>query len=123
MPLPNGILFEDSYVLAISVEPYRVVCAMDFLLTPEHPMYCAPRIGERACFRRGRIEIGNFRRILWDATGYTASTDANGEVDFGTLDDFVEIGDAWKLSGDWGDLVVSGGEISISIDSQEPRGS
>lgn len=119
MPIPRGILFEDSYVLAIGVEPYRVVLAMDFVLTPEHPMYRPPRAGERACFRRGRIEIGKFRCISWDATGFGPSTDAKGEMDFGLLDELAKIEDTWRLSGDWGELVVSGGEMSISIDSQE----
>lgn len=118
MLLPNGILFEDSYVLSISAEPYKVVFAMDFVLTSEHPSYCPPRPGERACFRKGKIEIGKFRRLLWDASGYSPSTDAEGELDFGSLDEIVKIDDVWRLSGDWGSLEVSGGEMSVSIDLQ-----
>lgn len=118
MLLPDGIVFEDSYVLGIRVEPYCVVVAMDFVLKPEHPMYRPPRADERSCFREGRIDIRGFERISWDASGYSPSTDARGEQDFGSLDEFTKVGDAWRLSGDWGDLVVSGGEMLVSIDPE-----
>jgi hypothetical protein len=118
MQNPIGLSLEESYVLAIRIEPYRVVFTMDFVLTPEHPMYRPPLAGERACFRRGLIAIRNFQRLAWDSTGYSPSTDASGELDFGTLDRIVNLDGMWMLSGDWGDLQVNGGEISISVDTQ-----
>src|SRR5262245_61427683 len=58
-PIPVGINFADSYVLALHVAPCVLALQVDIVLTPEHLRTRRPR----ACFRRGTIRIEDFRRI------------------------------------------------------------
>ena len=115
MILSEGISFEDSYVLAIVVEPYSLRVSTDFVLTKQHPLYREPAGGERDCFRRGEIRVDGFHRISWLSSRAKASVDSSGELDFGTLDEFIRVDGILNLSGDWGVIEVDGGDLTISF--------
>lgn len=115
MLMPDGISYEDSYVLAIVVEPYSLRITTDFVLTRQHPRYRDPAAGERDCFLRGEIRVDGFRRIAWLATGTKPSIDSSGEADYGTLDEISVDGGEIKLSGDWGTIEVAGGNLAVSF--------
>jgi len=114
--VPTNILFSSSYLLALRIEPYFLELKMDFALTPEHPRYIAPGGREQECYARGRLLLQGFVNIEWTATGNIPSHDATGEVDFGTLDEFVQIGGFWQLSGDFGSMRLEGGNLAINLD-------
>lgn len=112
----SHLILEDSYVLGISIEPYRLEFLMDFVLAPEHPHYQAPAAGEQECFRRGVIRIVDFRTIVWRASNLRPSTDASGELDYGFLDEFeIEEGLA-TFRGDWGEIEVEQGRLVVGFE-------
>jgi hypothetical protein len=111
----DHLALEESYVLGISMSPYRLELDMDFVLTPEHPSYHAPGPAEQECYRRGVIRIENFRRVIWNASNIQPSTDANGEADYGNLDNFHVKGDLISLSGDWGEIEIYGGSLTFEL--------
>jgi hypothetical protein len=41
--IPPEILFNESYVLALDVQPYLIRVSLDFVLTPQHPKYTDAR--------------------------------------------------------------------------------
>jgi hypothetical protein len=115
MDIPADIVFSESYVLGLSVEPYLVRLLMDFVLAPEHPSYAHPRVNEQECYRRGEIRVRGFRRVTWDARGILPSHDSSGEFDFGNLQEPRRVGDPLRLSGDWGTISIVGGEFHIEL--------
>lgn len=116
MSLSTGIAFDGSYVLGISIKPYVFLLTTDFLLTPEHPCYVPPHQGERGCFHRGWLRVDQFSRVHWHATGFPPATDANDEVDFGNIDEISHEGTILRLTGEWGEVEVEGGEVQIGLD-------
>lgn len=107
---------EDSYVLRISIEPYRLELRMDFALTPAHPWYELPRAGEQECYRKGVLRVVNFEAVVWRASNLKPSIDATGELDYGCLDEMIEIEGSLKLRGDWGEIEVTGGQPILNLD-------
>ncbi len=118
MCIPQDILFESSYVLALTVLPYTLTLRMDFALTPEHPLYTPPNPNEQECYVRGTISITGFERLTWETTGILPSRDAEGESDHGNLDEFTREHGRWTLACDAGVIKVVGGTLSISLDAQ-----
>lgn len=115
MSLPEGIVLEESYVLGIHIEPYRLRLNMDFVLAQGHPLYRYPESGDFACYRKGALILNQFREISWHASGLRPSVDAAGDYDYGTVDEFHQGGNFWKFVGDWGVLIVTGGELLVDF--------
>ncbi len=88
---------------------------MDFLLQPAHARYVAPTTAPANKFIRGAIAIENFMNVTWNASGLRPSFDANGEQDYGNLDELSVEGPNRKFSGDWGTIDVIGGDMSVSF--------
>lgn len=110
------IFLENSYVLGIAVEPYRIEFRMDFVLTPTHPNYVPPPATEQECYRRGVICIEGFRALAWRASNTRPSIDKDGELDFDCLDEFVMKDGSTLFGGDWGEIEVEGGEMIVRLD-------
>jgi hypothetical protein len=116
--IPNNVLFENSYVLNLRIEPYVLDVSMDFVLTSSHPAYSLPKLGEQECYKRGRIQIKKFQSLFWKASEIKPSRDAIGEIDYGNLDEFANESGKWQLSGDWGTIEIEGGELEISFEEK-----
>lgn len=110
------LVLENSYVLGITIQPYRVQFDMDFVLTPEHPKYASPSSGETECYRRGVMRICNFRSVAWRASNLKPSTDATGQQDYGCLDELVMDGRLVVLRGDWGEVEIIDGQLTVRLD-------
>lgn len=115
--LPKDICFEDSYVLSITVAPYKLQMHLDFSLHENHPEYRNPKINEHGYFRKGNIVIDTVQDILWECNhNAPPAIDANGEIDWGHLDEFICEDNSWILSGDWGRIKITGGKLSLSLE-------
>lgn len=121
MRLPSFISFEDSYVLSINAAPYNIVLEVDFALLPGHEFYSQPRQDESEYFFKGQLRVDGFDRILWSATKFSPSEDAAGDIDFGTFDEIIYSNNLLKLVGDWGELEITGGALSICIEREDGR--
>jgi len=110
-----GVFLEESYVLDIEARPGRVKFDLDFVLTPEHPNYTAPAVGEQFCFRRGSLEFEGVRRLIWSDQGAPPARDATGEIDFGNIDSltFDEVG--FVLEGSWGRMELRAASVSATL--------
>lgn len=111
------IVLENSYVLGVNIEPYRVEFRMDFVLAPQHPRYEPPKVGEQECYRRGVIRVVDFRTLVWRASTLKPSADAAGELDYGCLDEMVKRDAQVVFLGDWGQIEVSEGQLIFRLDT------
>ena len=107
-----GVYLEDSYVLAISEIPGKLVFSLDAVLTPESPAYEAPRPGEQYCYAAGTLIFEGVHDVDWVNRNQNTFTDASGEEDFGNIDILRMEGTSIVAEGDWGE---------VRIVSQRPR--
>ena len=89
-----GVFLEDSYVLGISESSEQVVFHLDAVLTPEHPAYHSPRLGEQYCYANGNLIFPDVTQIVWLNRNSSHYTDASGEQDLGNIDILTVDGDA-----------------------------
>ena len=51
----SHIVLEESWVLDVDATLNCLIAELDLVLTPEHPGYHPPRVGETYCYRRGTL--------------------------------------------------------------------
>jgi hypothetical protein len=122
VPGLEAVVLEESYVLGVCAGPGTLALRIDFVLTPEHPEYVAPLPDETECFRRGCIVFDGIRRLEWEGQGAPPATDATGEADYGHVDLFEWEGDTYRLSGDFGELTVSGPAPRVALNDRGTTG-
>jgi hypothetical protein len=104
----GGFYFEDSYVLDIKEVGDEIIFELELVLTPRHPSYRLPPLGEQHCYQRGTLIFREVRKCQWLSRRHERFVDAEGEVDFGNIDIFFRKGsDAYYLEGDWGSIEVT----------------
>ncbi|MDU9405102.1 hypothetical protein RTH46_21680 [Pseudomonas sp. zfem004] len=114
-PLLSDIYLEDSYVLAIDEGVNSLVFELEAVLTEKHSKYEKPQEGEYYCYRRVSLRFLNVGAFEWLDRRFLVFSDSSGESDYGNIDKFNG-GDGWyALSGDWGAVVIRGGDIEVVI--------
>jgi hypothetical protein len=116
IPHLEAIVLEESYVLDIHASPGLVSFQVEFALTPAHPAYVAPRPGDVERFCVGRLRFLRVRRLVWDLQGAKPATDASGETDFGHIDFLNWDGTDYRLGGDWGEMDISAGGVTVDLE-------
>lgn len=117
------VLLEESYVLGMRESPDTLEFTLDLVLLRGHPLYCPPAAGEQYCTRRAVLVFPAARRVEWQERRFVPSIDANGEVDFGTVDALCRSGDRYDMSGEWGAVRLTSDVPLLEIEESdaEPR--
>jgi hypothetical protein len=115
----DDVYFEDSYVLAITARPGRVVISLDLVLTPQHPEYRPPAPGEQHCYRRAELVFEGVRQLWWRSSNAPPASDASGELDLGNIDSFTVGENRYHLEGDWGSMDVDAAHPSIRLSGRD----
>jgi hypothetical protein len=116
LPGFDGYYLEDSSVLRISATATEVTFWLDVVLTPKHPLYSPPKPGEQHCYRQARLVFHPPAEVVWEAVRIAPSRDADGEVDFGSIDLFSVEDDWYMLGGDWGRVRIRSSLPSMVLD-------
>ena len=103
----EDLYLEDSWVLSIEAGPSSLSLLMDLVLRESHPDYRTPSRDERYCYRKGLIRFDGVSELTWKSKSMRPAIDASGEEDFGSIDQFEEIGDRYLVSGDFGTIEVT----------------
>lgn len=103
----EDLYLEDSWVLDIRPGEATLALSVDLVLRESHPAYRTPRPGEQYCYRRGLITFEEVTALSWADRGQMPATDASGEEDLGSFDEFEVEGDSYVLAGDFGRIAVS----------------
>lgn len=104
----DGFYLEDSFVLAITEAPSKLMFSLDAVLTPEHPAYRPPRPGQHHCYRPADLTFSEWTRVEWLHRSHRFFTDATGAKDLGNIDALVPGANSVLLEGDWGCVRVWG---------------
>lgn len=114
LPLSNFYL-EDSYVLSIDEVAGSLIFELEAVLTQGHPQYEKPKNGEQYCYRKVLLRFSSVDSIEWLDRRLTGFEDSTGEIDYGNIDSFFRGEDLYVLSGDWGRVIIRGGEVEAVI--------
>jgi hypothetical protein len=107
---------EDSFVLGMVEGDRDLRLSMELLLTPTHPDYRPPPKGKQHCYRAGTILFCGIRSKQWLHRTFRPSTDASGQVDYGSIDTFLFDTGVYVLEGDWGEVRVEADTVSVRLD-------
>jgi hypothetical protein len=113
LPALQHYVLEDSYVLGIVAKPSILEVEVDLTFARDHPDLRPPRRGEASYGRRSIIEFRGVTSLAWNDQGVPPATDASGEPDWDSIDEFTLQGDAYRLVGDFGDIRVVASSISV----------
>jgi hypothetical protein len=115
----EDIVLEESYVLGITATPGRLVFEVDFVLTPNHPLYRPRSAGTFACFRRGEFRFETVKSLQWTDQGAPPARDATGEIDYGHIEGFEWKPGCYRLEGSWGFMEVAGSDVQVTLDEAD----
>ena len=122
LPGFEGVYLEDSYVLDIKTDANSVDIFLEAVLTEKHPQYTHPKPNEQYCYRKTHLHFSNVKKVAWAQKSMHPYEDANGEVDYGNIDEFYLVDGHYYLAGDWGalNIVSSKPIVEIAVSSDTP---
>jgi hypothetical protein len=114
----DDILLEDTFVLSW----HQVSGSLSFnvlaSLLPSHPEVSPPASGEWACYRSGSIQFSGVSFVggLLRQELVTPTTDPDGSVDYGCIDDLslVRPGE-YRIAGEFGVVTVVARGVSLVL--------
>ncbi|MCP1444011.1 hypothetical protein J3D54_003143 [Pseudomonas sp. GGS8] len=111
----SNFYLEDSYVLSIDEIEGSLIFELEAVLTKNHPQYEEPKNGEQYCYRKVLLRFFSADSIEWLDRRLIGFVDRTGDLDYGNIDSFVKDDGAYILSGDWGRVIIRGGEVEAVI--------
>lgn len=83
---------------------------------PGHPTYTGPKLGERHCYLAGILRFEDADAVVVEPSNLQPAISADKTLDLGQIDEWESGAGHHRLSGEWGELEVSGGELSVGVD-------
>jgi len=109
LPGLEDVYLEDSWVLKIEVDANCLSITLDLVLLKSHPEYSILAIGEQYCYRKGKMVFSNVCELGWREKASRPAIDANGEIDFGSIDSFEYEDGRYAISGEFGQIDMVAG--------------
>lgn len=109
----KNVYFEDSYVTSIEADEAGVTFRLELVLTQGHAQYRPPHENEQYCYANAALILEKASSVVWKKISMSGSTDKNGRIDFGNIDSFRCVSNAFFLEGDWGEVVVSDAQLKL----------
>ena len=116
----KGIDLNDSFILSWSSGSKDLTFLIEASIWPESKYYEKPKIDEYTCYKPARLSFHNFTKItgLLNATEVQSSVDANDVIDFGNIDHLEKNSEGYIIVGDFGHVVISGGEMKLEVNDK-----
>ena len=113
----TGIDLNDSFVLSWSQDHEQLVFELEASIWPNSKHYEPPKKNEYTCYKPAKLTFNNFTELsgLLPMEDVRPSTDANNELDYGNIDHLETNDQGYKVSGDFGDVVICGGSMRFEI--------
>ncbi|MFC3532105.1 hypothetical protein ACFOLG_07885 [Vogesella facilis] len=107
----------ESFVLGWNISRDSVVFQLEVLLCQGHAMYHEPKPNEWACFHPGTLVFREVQMLagLPDQSKVRPFIDAAGEYDYGHIDTLSWVGNAFGLSGDFGDVWITAKDVCLVL--------
>lgn len=114
---------EDSFVLGIRPSEHELAFDIEAVLTPSHPEFGPPHVGEMHRYRPISLRFTNARQIDWiEPMNLRPNRDPDGSIDFGNIDFFALEDGRYRLGGSWGEVAVVA-DLLVVEPANAPRGS
>lgn len=113
----KGIDLNDSFVLNWSHENDHLYFELEASIWPESEHYTAPKNDEHTCYRKATLEFVGVKNIrgLKSKESVQSTTDPDGSIDYGNIDDLKQLGGSFLVVGDFGSVTIQGGELRFEI--------
>ena len=113
----KGIDLNDSFVLNWRHENDHLSFELEASIWPESEYYMAPKQGEHTCYRKATLEFKGVKNIsgLKPKESVQSSTDPDGTVDYGNIDDLKAVDGSFLVVGEFGSVTIEGGELRFEI--------
>jgi hypothetical protein len=114
----DNILLEDTFILSWHLGTDSLTFQVLASLLQSHPDASPPASGEWACYRLGILQFSGVSDVrgLLPQESVTPTTDPDGSVDYGTIDDFALVGPGeYRIAGEFGVVTVAAGEVSLAL--------
>ncbi len=114
----DNILLEDTFVLSWHQGTDSLTFHVLASLLQSHPDASPPAAGDWACYRPGILEFSGVSAIrgLLPQESVVSTTDPDGSVDFGTIDDLALVGPGeYRIVGEFGVVTVAAREVSLAL--------
>jgi hypothetical protein len=109
----KNIYLEDSFVISIEESENFLSFTVEMVLTEQHDFFSAPNMDEQYCYKTGKIIFEELKFIDWVRRSKLNFTDANGHKDFGNIDFFILDKKGYRLTGDWGEVVIVSSPVKV----------
>jgi hypothetical protein len=117
MPEFDGVDLTESYVLGWGMHGDDLRFDLELALVPGHPAYTLPKPDERTCWHPGTLTFLAVRSIrgLDPQDQVRSAIDADDKLDYGNIDTFEEVAGEYRLSGDFGDVLLESNRPRIHL--------
>jgi len=117
MSVFEGVDLSDSFILGWTQDGGRLAFYIEASIWPASKYYSTPKAGEYTCYRKAVLEfVGSIEIIGLRPIELTpSSSDPDGSKDYGNIDSLMALGNGFRLTGDFGDVSIKGGELRFEI--------
>jgi hypothetical protein len=117
MEVFKGIDLNDSFVLDWSYENNRLCFELEASIWSESKYYVEPKLDEYTCYRKATLQFVTTVSVtgLKPKSAVMSSTDPDGSIDYGNIDTLQVVDGGFELTGNFGHLKISGGELRFEI--------
>ncbi len=124
MDIFRGIDLLDSYVTSWELAKDQLSIQLDISIWPESALYTERRTHEYTCYKSSRLVFTKFSDIkgLIPIENTKPAIDANGEFDYGNIEYFTRTEKEFEIHGEFGQVLIFGGEFRFEMDSQSDTG-
>ena len=114
----KDIYLEDSYLIWLKLKQNELILGMDFVLCESHELYSKPKPDHQYCFMKGQLILRDFSALSFEGGEFRPSKDAENEIDYGSIHFLSIEHDEVVIGGEWGEIKVKNGTISIQYNER-----
>ena len=114
----EDILLEDTFVLSWDQSGDSLAFNVVASLLQSHPDASPPAPGEWACYRTGVLRFSGVTSVrgLLAQESVIPTADADGSVDYGTIDSLALAGPGeYRIAGEFGVVTVAARDVSLVL--------
>ena len=117
MEMFKGIDLNDSFVLSWQRGTNEITFELEASIWPESKYYEKPKTNEHTCYKPAILSFKNIKELngLLEINQVKPATDAEGEKDYGNIDNLEKNNKGFLAEGEFGSVLIIGGEISFEI--------
>jgi len=113
----DGIDLNDSFVIDWCLVKDNLVLNIEASIWPQSSYYTKPKKDEFTCYRNAKISFVGVKNIegLLPIKSVKPTIDPDGSSDYGNIDSLIKTKVGFCLSGEFGAVKITGGELSFEI--------